>query len=48
MAMPFTVKRYTFLLDPSGKEVIRYVGKNNSDRLSIEALAAKITELSKP
>jgi peroxiredoxin Q/BCP len=46
--MPFTVKRYTFLVDPSDKEVIRYVGKNNSDRLSIEALAAKITELSKP
>ena len=38
----------TVLLDPSGKEVFRYVGKNNSDRLSFEALAAKIAELSKP
>ncbi len=46
--MPFTVKRHTFLLDPSGNEVIRYVGKNNSDRLSFDALASNITELSKP
>ena len=38
----------TVLLGPDGKEVFRYVGKNNSDRLSFEALTAKVAELSKP
>ncbi|MES3019673.1 MAG: redoxin family protein [Bacteroidota bacterium] len=37
----------TILLDKKGKEVYRYVGKNNSDRLSFEALAAKVGEFSK-
>jgi len=37
----------TILIDPKGKEVYRYVGKNNSDRLSFEALAAKVREFSK-
>ena len=35
------------LIGPNGKEVFRYVGKNNSDRLSFEQLAAKVNELSK-
>jgi len=35
------------LIGPDGKEVFRYVGKNNGDRLSFEALAAKVKELSK-
>jgi peroxiredoxin Q/BCP len=35
----------TVLLGPDGKEVFRYVGKNNGDRLSFEALAAKVEEL---
>jgi peroxiredoxin Q/BCP len=33
------------LLDKEGKEVFRYVGKNNSDRFSFDKLAAKIQEL---
>jgi len=37
----------TVLIGPHGKEVFRYVGKNNGDRLSFEALAAKVKELSK-
>ncbi len=37
----------TILIDPKGKEVYRYVGKNNTDRLSFEALAAKVKEFSK-
>ncbi len=37
----------TVLIGPDGKEVFRYVGKNNSDRLSFEALAAKVKEMSK-
>jgi len=36
----------TILLGPDGKEVFRFVGKNNSDRLSFEKLAAKVAELS--
>jgi len=35
----------TLLLGPDGREVFRYVGKNNSDRLSFEKLAAKVKEL---
>lgn len=35
----------TILLDPDGREIFRYVGKNNSDRLSFEKLAEKINEL---
>lgn len=37
----------TVLISPDGKEVFRYIGKNNGDRLSFEALAAKVAELSK-
>lgn len=37
----------TVLIGPDGKEVYRYVGKSNSDRLSFEALAAKVKEFSK-
>ncbi len=37
----------TILINPKGKEVYRYVGKNNTDRLSFEALAAKVAEFSK-
>jgi thioredoxin-dependent peroxiredoxin len=37
----------TILLGPDGKEVFRYVGKNNSDRLRFEKLAEKVAELSK-
>jgi peroxiredoxin Q/BCP len=33
------------LLDPRGKEVFRYVGKNNTDRFSYEKFTAKLTEL---
>jgi len=33
------------LLDPTGKEVFRYVGKDNSDRFSFENLSAKVAEL---
>lgn len=36
----------TILFGPNGKEVYRYVGKNNSERLSFEQLAAKVNELS--
>jgi peroxiredoxin Q/BCP len=36
----------TILFGPNGKEVYRYVGKNNSDRLSFEQLTAKVNELS--
>ena len=35
------------LLDPAGKEVFRYVGKNNTDRFGFEQLVAKVTELKK-
>jgi peroxiredoxin Q/BCP len=35
------------LLGPDGKEVFRYVGKNNGDRLSFEKLQAKVAELTK-
>ena len=35
------------LLNEEGKEVFRYVGKNNSDRFSFEKLTVKIQELSK-
>ena len=34
------------ILNQEGKEVFRYVGKNNSDRFSLEKLTAKIQELS--
>lgn len=37
----------TILIGPNGKEVYRYVGKNNSDRLSFDQLKAKVNELSK-
>ena len=33
------------LLDPSGKEVFRYVGKSNADRFSYEQFATKLAEL---
>lgn len=33
------------LLDPEGKEVYRYVGKNNSDRLSFEKFKEVLDEL---
>lgn len=33
------------LLGPDGKEVFRYIGKNNSDRYSFEQLTMKIHEL---
>jgi thioredoxin-dependent peroxiredoxin len=36
------------LLNPHGKEVFRYVGKNNSDRLPYEKFAAKLQELTPP
>ncbi len=36
----------TILIDPKGKEVFRYVGKSNTDRLSFEMLAAKVREYS--
>ncbi len=35
----------TILLDRDGREIFRHVGKNNSDRLSFEKLAEKISEL---
>ena len=35
------------LIGPDGKEVFRYVGKNNTDRYSFEQLTAKMTELTK-
>ena len=33
------------LLNEKGKEVFRYVGKNNMDRFSFEKLKAKVEEL---
>lgn len=33
------------LLDPTGAEVFRHVGKNNGDRFGFEALAAKVAGL---
>ena len=33
------------LLDKNGQEVYRYVGESNADRLSFEALVAKVEEL---
>lgn len=33
------------LLDPNGKEVFRYVGKDNSDRYSADKLAKKVADL---
>ena len=33
------------LLDPEGKEIFRYVGKNNRDRFSFEQLMEKMAEL---
>jgi len=38
----------TVLIGPDGKEVFRYVGKSNSDRLPFEKLAEKVAELMKP
>ncbi|MBI5764791.1 MAG: redoxin domain-containing protein [Planctomycetes bacterium] len=35
------------LLGPEGREAFRYVGKDNTDRLPFDQLAAKIAELSK-
>ncbi len=35
------------LLDPDGKEVFRYVGRNNTDRYSFEKLVEKVKSLSK-
>ena len=32
------------LLDPDGKEVFRYVGKNNGDRVSVDRLQEVLTE----
>ncbi|HEY1010398.1 MAG: peroxiredoxin family protein [Daejeonella sp.] len=37
----------TILIDPKGKEVYRYVGKSNTDRLSFEALAEKVKEFNR-
>ncbi|HAM09389.1 MAG: hypothetical protein A2X05_06955 [Bacteroidetes bacterium GWE2_41_25] len=37
----------TVLLGPDGNEVFRYVGKDNSDRLSFDQLAEKVRELTK-
>jgi len=36
------------LLDTSGKEVFRYVGKNNTDRYPYEKFSAKLQELTSP
>lgn len=36
------------LLDKNGKELFRYIGKNNSDRMSVEQLKAKIESLKNP
>jgi peroxiredoxin Q/BCP len=33
------------LIDPQGREVFRYVGKNNTDRFSFDQLKSKIAEL---
>lgn len=35
------------LIGPDGKEVFRYVGKNNGDRFSFEQLVQKINEITK-
>jgi len=35
------------LIGPDGKEVFRYVGKSNGDRLPFETLAEKVAEFSK-
>lgn len=37
----------TVLLDPTGKEVFRHVGKNNGDRLNFDKLAEKVAALSR-
>jgi len=37
----------TILIGPDGKEVYRYVGKNNADRLSFDQLVLKVNELVK-
>lgn len=37
----------TILIGPDGKEVYRYIGKNNSDRLSFDQLVLKVNELDK-
>jgi len=34
------------LIGPDGKEVFRYVGKNNTDRFSFDQLVSKVHELS--
>jgi peroxiredoxin Q/BCP len=33
------------LLDPTGREIFRYIGKSNADRFSYEQFAAKLAEL---
>lgn len=35
------------LLDPKGKEVFRYVGKSNADRLAYDKFSAKLKELTR-
>ncbi|MBL8880016.1 MAG: redoxin domain-containing protein [Phycisphaerales bacterium] len=37
----------TVLLGPGGREVFRHVGKDNTDRLSFDQLAQKVTELNR-
>lgn len=37
----------TILFNPAGKEIYRYVGKNNTDRLSFDNLVLKVNELGK-
>ena len=37
----------TIIIDPNGKEVFRYVGRNNTDRFSFDQLVAKLHELEK-
>lgn len=34
------------LIGPDGREVFRYIGKNNSDRFSFDQLVSKVNELS--
>ena len=36
------------LLDSQGKEVFRYIGKNNADRFTYDKFLAKLEELTKP
>lgn len=36
------------LLDGKGQEMFRYIGKNNSDRLSYEKFSVKLEELTQP